>query len=61
MRVRPGHVGGTTICSTLVGDAFAESAQVDFRPRSIGAAWPADLSYTDKLADAEIGWVRVRK
>lgn len=57
----PGHVGGVTICSTLVADAFAEAVQVDFRPRSIGATWPADLSFTAKLDDVQVGWVRVRQ
>ena len=60
--VRPdGHVGGVTICSTLVGDAYAEAVQVDFRPRSIGASWPADISHTDQLCDVAIGWVKVAR
>jgi hypothetical protein len=61
-RARPsGHVGGITICSTLVADAYVEAVQADIRPPSMGAAWPADVSHTDRLSDVTIGWVRVRQ
>lgn len=48
-----------TICSSLVRNAYSTAVYKDLVPGVTAVTWPADLSHTGELDDAEIGWVQI--
>jgi hypothetical protein len=52
-------VGGVTLCSTVVRNAYTTAIYTDLLPGMISVTWPADLSLTSELGDVAIGWAKV--
>lgn len=49
------------LCSSLVRRAHLSAAEIDIAPGITGIVWPADLSRSKRLADVDVGWVKLAR